>query len=404
MNSDNSPNLSQEEILNRITPEELEKPKTNLIKYLQYLSILFSILFSIAGIYYFLLSPHENVIVQQSIKVLTWSSESAYSWWIRMGDYIWSNEIGHKLSYKEANDFCYNLTPRGIWKIPDSDQVADTHYNNDTQEQIPNRILTGNVWYYENILDGVSNTAWCYNPEINTLTNCNPLVNTVNNVEQSVRCITDISKIDSSIISNQFPWCNDTNIILNNGQIWSACDIWATERWDKFSTLEQCRDTNTDCNDKEAWHWKYFQFWTNNASFVSKMEHLQQYGEHWFFDPTLEWYDWGSKYEKTDTSRKWACPTWWHIPTITEWKSAYLVSGNNMSDLQSALYLPETGFRDGLTGTYTWFNEIYYWSSSSSDTGVILPNFGAKDRDATLSISMLPKDWNAYAIRCIKNQ
>lgn len=56
-------NIDQYNTIHSITPEELENPeKSNTIKYLQYLSIIFSILFSIAWIYFFLLTPKEKLI------------------------------------------------------------------------------------------------------------------------------------------------------------------------------------------------------------------------------------------------------------------------------------------------------------------------------------------------------
>ena len=46
---------SKVDMIKSITPEELENPgRSEMLRYLQYLSILFSILFSVAGIIYFL--------------------------------------------------------------------------------------------------------------------------------------------------------------------------------------------------------------------------------------------------------------------------------------------------------------------------------------------------------------
>lgn len=63
-------NIDQYTTIQSITPEELENPeKSKIIKYLQYLSILFSILFSIAGMYYFLKGENKisPTIIQNNI-------------------------------------------------------------------------------------------------------------------------------------------------------------------------------------------------------------------------------------------------------------------------------------------------------------------------------------------------
>jgi hypothetical protein len=55
-------NPSLSEVIESVSPDEIEDPrKSKIIQWLQYLSIAFSILFSVAGIYYFLWENPENI-------------------------------------------------------------------------------------------------------------------------------------------------------------------------------------------------------------------------------------------------------------------------------------------------------------------------------------------------------
>lgn len=81
------------EIIQSITPEEIDSPKNQTLKYLQYLSIWFSILFSIAWIYFFIVTPTKGIIED---KIITQTTTPDYSKEITIHETaIWDSDTIH---------------------------------------------------------------------------------------------------------------------------------------------------------------------------------------------------------------------------------------------------------------------------------------------------------------------
>lgn len=389
-----------------ISASEMEISKSNTIKYLQYLSILFSIVFSVSGIYYFLHNSPQKKSTQTPMTFTQDIPNTIYSGWIEMGNYIWSKEIGYKLNYWEATQFCHNL-PTGTFRIPNQELVDMTHVDN-TGKQFENRVFTGNAWFWTEMTN--TDILFTYNPSTNTLQNSSPLENNEDWIDKNVRCITEKKNIYPNYVEN-FPECDDKNIVLSNWQVWSACNLWASKRWNQISSIQNCQISLTDCNKNLNWKWNYYQFWSYHWDvFISEYENINK---DWkldgAFDSRLLGFEWWIKTWQTKESNQWPCPYGWHIPQIREWLDAYRAAWSSMQQLQSALYLPETWYRDGKYGNYktvenNWKIPSIYWSSSSDLSGnIILPDFQNTSRDMYIATKSEPIWYNAYAIRCIKN-
>lgn len=84
-------------------------------------------------------------------------------------------------------------------------------------------------------------------------------------------------------------------------------------------------------------------------------------------------YDWRSD----NNNNRWAtanqgpCPTGYHVPTDTEWNTAYTFGAwsNNVNTFDSVLKLPSAGSRDRVNGLLRIQGTVgYYWSSTVSGT------------------------------------
>ena len=409
---------NQSKIIESITLEEIENPgKSKSIKYLQYISIVLSVLFSIAGIVFFL-TWGKDIFSYMNSDEVSKENFTVFSWWIELWNFIWSKETRRKVNYKEANDFCYNLEPVWIWRIPKSRERAQTHADIQNN-RIPNTILTDSWWYVE---DMGASVPFYFNSKTHTAQNTITTERVIAWEDVIVKCITERYKIHPNDYG-RFPRCKNENIVLSNWQIWAACNLWATEQWDRISIPKKCETGPRNCNSDLNWMWDFFQFWSfSSKDFTSYTETTQKYGEHGFYNPLT----WAWDNEKNDYPLG-ACPAGWHIPTFEEWKLAYDVAWNNILDLRLALRLPVTGFREWISGHFATYisatgvtDERYnllmgytaYWSSTSvKEDGewlhkwdIIMLNFW-DSTDSPYAPRFISWRWyNGYAIRCLANK
>lgn len=411
-------NTISNETIQSITSEEMENlGKSTTIRYLQYLSIIFSIVFSIAGIIYFVTGGRQDLLTKiQKATNIPEIQKSTYTWWTELWNFIWSKETRKKVNYKEANDFCYNLEPVWLWRIPKSSEIGQTHVDI-WGKQMHNNILTDSWWYVQ---DFGANVALYYNSKTNTQQTVNVTDRVIAWEDVIVKCITERYKIYTNDYG-KFPGCKDDNIVLSNYQIWAACNLWATEQWDRKSLPRKCENWPNNCNNDLNWIWNFFQFWAYSVDekFVSYIEATQKYGEHWFYDPMTQ--SWDS--EKSDYPLG-ACPPWWHVPTFDEWRLAYEVTWNNILDLRLALRLPMTWYREWMSGNYithpqdinnindTWEGYTVYWSSTSikedwewlKKWDIIMLNFWNSEDSPHAPSYITWRSYNGYSIRCLANK
>lgn len=432
-----------------ITPEDIGKAKSRTILYLQYLSILFSILFSITGIYWFLFASEEKTpeVIEKTIveKNTTIIQEKPVNYIIdglEMWSFIWHKDTKRGVTFKEGNDYCANLEPKGIWRIPSFAEIFETRseiqerradiYDKNTgidaidiiySKDFENKILTESWWYIGYMWDAT--VPFYYNEKINTTRNANPLETKLAWEDVIVKCITERYKIYPNDYG-RFPWCDSDNIRLSNGQIWAACNLWAKKAWDWVSMLKKCDPTTYDCNQDKEWRWRYYQFWrTGWWPFISAIDNSTRYGRFFeFYRPSNEKHTW----ENLQKSGSSLCPAWWHIPTIEEWRKAYAVTWNTIWDLRKKLLLPAAWFREGQHGNFvshlwwiTWKTEwwksyspeypISYWSSDSSyinegnvkEGSVILVNFYYPEISSATPVQIYNPWYEGYSIRCLAN-
>ncbi len=168
-------------------------------------------------------------------------------------------------------------------------------------------------------------------------------------------------------------------ITLNNWQIWSCKNIWATEVWLWVNS-----------------YWSFYQWWNNTT-----------WWHFWWTAWVNAWWD----ITNTDLARQWPCPTWWHIPSHTEWQSACnditsnncSVSSTTLSLMRNKLQLPYWGtlqYNNWSAGSVwsIWF----YWSSThyaTTNSYAIMQRWTYSD----FYIDNYSEVANGFKIRCIKN-
>lgn len=175
--------------------------------------------------------------------------------------------------------------------------------------------------------------------------------------------------------------CTDPDITLPNGQVWQACNLWATSS-----------------NPTNSWSYGYYYQWgRNNTGYTLPAK--------W-----LAWYDWQDHNDNawwdttnTEIARQWPCSVWYHIPSRNEWSQV------NTQVLVNTLKLPKAWWM-----MYTWLPPYTwpipsghwivgnYWSSTPYpgspwyfDAAYNFESSGALINGNARAI--------AFPIRCIKN-
>jgi len=227
-------------------------------------------------------------------------------------------------------------------------------------------------------------------------------------------------------------WTNWT-IIQTNYQKWDDLELyflswdWTTSHFtimDRNLWATGVYNQNYD-SPNAASYWYYYQWW-NNYGFPNQWKvtgsstqvDASAYGpgnyyssgsfikNSWRWDTTdnanLWWWESGDVSDK-----QWPCPTWYHVPSTTEWKWIYdnwdranTVTSNKRTQWASDLLIPFAGYRyNSSAGVNFQGSYGYYWSSSryNADNAYYL-RFS--------SSALLPlNDYRAlgFSVRCFKN-
>lgn len=229
---------------------------------------------------------------------------------------------------------------------------------------------------------------------------------------------------DVVIWSQVWAWCNSTLWYWAewwqlDSDIWTSNYNWVISRCNKYSTTEL--STTIDCpawvwsmmsNSKESnWNWASWVYWTVNNIW-------------WKFyswnslNTNCKWWDFTS----LTSNNNCPCPTWWHIPTYTEWQTLestlwctnsyntwavcawlwwnwnYLKGSNN--NMIQALKLPLPGRRDINLNFYSRGSGINLWSSSKiGDSAYRINPTYSNDTISHWAVSK----YYGYSVRCIKD-
>ena len=189
-------------------------------------------------------------------------------------------------------------------------------------------------------------------------------------------------------------------------------NLWATtvySDWDKLSL--------TNC-------WLFYQWW-NNHWFLWILEvsdtkvdastywPWNYYSSSIFITASASPYDWSSQrndnlwWDSTWTSdaRQWPCPSWYHVPSSSEWISVInamvWLSLTVWSDFRDKLHLPFASYRQAPSSIIpSYSNSAYYWTSSAMSGYAYFFSAYASSRPSA--------DWGSqracwYSIRPFKN-
>jgi uncharacterized protein (TIGR02145 family) len=104
-----------------------------------------------------------------------------------------------------------------------------------------------------------------------------------------------------------------------------------------------------------------------------------------------------------------ACPSGWHLPSVSEWDSLIIANGGpDEAGLNLSLWRPNIGFnlmyggRRHPAGEYYYLDMFgFYWTSSISDKD---NSFAYVTNPASGNIKVNPYDkWQGYSVRCVKD-
>lgn len=174
------------------------------------------------------------------------------------------------------------------------------------------------------------------------------------------------------VISMSSDWTNwltiaDKNLgatqVYNDGDTLSEANSgkyyqWWNNYW--FPFTGSVTTSSSQVNAQNYWPWNYY----SSSTFITKSS-----------SP----YDWDSSnnnnlwWDTTNTNeaRKWPSPTWFHVPSITEWQWVKTImdwlSLTTWDNWRIYLYIPFAGYRSFSTADLYYKGSIgYYWSSSPS--------------------------------------
>ncbi len=167
--------------------------------------------------------------------------------------------------------------------------------------------------------------------------------------------------------NSRYPGCDTDDIILDNGQVWSACNVGVSKAGTGIAS-----------------YGPFFQWWRNTADFTPAI----QYPYDWQARNDRSWWvtamagiDFSNGTYVSDADNdlllmRWPCESGYHVPTLPEWEiaqSAFFGSGNQNPEngaytLQNILYLPLVWMKTTAfwTVTGTWISGVYWTSNSFS--------------------------------------
>jgi uncharacterized protein (TIGR02145 family) len=185
--------------------------------------------------------------------------------------------------------------------------------------------------------------------------------------------------------------CDHDDITLPNGQVWQACNVWAstTEGWDSVPVQDPAFSATIPTSDRSLL-WDYFQWGRNipvttgsptndkisdisdtSDDFVMYVENNQDQSDYnWFtsFDDDMWGWFWSSEDNSTHTKSytdmteeqkvkmQGPCITWYHVPTMLEWADA---EESVSQEWEVALRLKD--LQDTLLIPYAWSRQADNW-------------------------------------------
>lgn len=198
---------------------------------------------------------------------------------------------------------------------------------------------------------------------------------------------------------SRYPECDTDDIVLKNGQIWAACNIWATKAFRNMN--DSAPDTITPDYDQSTWRIFFWgsNFWwdtkwvgkANNTYYKNGIVDTSKVSlsepVNYKFLPDKTRYIGSMKYYETFTdwngsgNIQWPCATWYHIPSADEWTYAY----NTVSN-------------DDMPYEYNHGAIASTWSSKSEDTLYnwwyhTIPGDSAYRRNFFMKKMFLPMGW-----------
>lgn len=234
-----------------------------------------------------------------------------------------------------------------------------------------------------------------------------------------------------------YPWCDTEDIELSNWQIWSACNVWATEAFTWINLTNVCDDPWCSTDPYANLHnllWGYFQWWRDDD--VSSSNFTWTLALSWTISNTL-WHNlfikpsstprdwiatpninlwwaslndtWAYDWQTNDALRKGPCANWYHVPSIQDWCSTVNTINPNLScdwtlqtdySIVSVLRLPFSGYRKYSDAHYySEWNYWYYWISSTSWKDSY--RFDISGAKIYPLVTRVRANW--FSVRCIKD-
>ncbi len=247
--------------------------------------------------------------------------------------------------------------------------------------------------------------------------------------------------------SSTYPGCDTPDLRLPNGQIWAACNVWASRSvFDMSLTNVVEGDTVLDATEISRVGY-YFQ-WGRNDS-VTNSTTTGTLAPAWTKSNTVGhmnfiynttwvgsgWWDWMSTHDdnlwgglNTDYSTgtywstntiaqiimQWPCEKWYHIPTLKEWCEAtknidssvscdWVENSVNNTTIKTILKLPLAGFRWPTDGAYSGQGtDGRYWTASVFSTSGT-QGYGFELTTTQSSTDTKSRKAYGYSLRCLKN-
>jgi len=223
---------------------------------------------------------------------------------------------------------------------------------------------------------------------------------------------TNETNIENNNINSSNEYCDKKDIVLDNWQIWSACNVWTNKAW-----------LNSDS------YGKYFQWWrskwfSNDSSYNISEEKIDNYNpkndNYSFIKTTSEYNESWSKTPINKWDSEWICPTWYRIPSMKDWSDAFTsITWKNWNSYKEdavkdieifteKLLLP-SAWKIWINGSKNWQSQqwIYLSSSSKNDFQMKILSWNKyinSPEKAYIYPDAYWGKWVWWSVRCIKNE
>ncbi len=204
--------------------------------------------------------------------------------------------------------------------------------------------------------------------------------------------------------SKRYPWCDTDDIVLDNGQVWAACNVGAPVAYS--GTVVNGANVPLATTDQIGRFFQWGEMYGWDSEGTSSGDNIA-YPLNSKFPPEDAFYSTVTDTAVGGSDRWWVtgsmqgpCATGYHVPNESDWTETLYYADDNYLDISSVLGLPLSGTRLDTLRSYSTLGR--YWTSSMYPESDLNAGNAIVMSLTPIEFTGMSKD-NALPIRCIKD-